>query len=168
MTLLSLTKARARLSNDRSPTLRLAPSLSTMVSNVNRDFVVTFLLMTDSFTVFNVISSASVDVRVDSGAIRCARRSASYNLASSNSEKGSKLLRIVPEFASARTIYCTNVTPPENSSGSCGMMEIIDRRSSSGSVEMSMLAPISKRTREGCQLAHPSMMIAPLESSTMR
>ena len=95
MTLLSLTNARAKLSNERSPTLKFAPSLSMAVSRVKRERVET-LLIVDSFTVLSVISSTSKDERVESGAIKCARRSASYNRASSKRENGSKLLRIVP------------------------------------------------------------------------
>jgi hypothetical protein len=56
---------------------------------------------------------------------RYARRSASQSAASSYSPNGSRFERIVPL----------------NSSGSCGMIEIRERRSRSPRVEMSILRP---------------------------
>ena len=73
-TLQSFTSARARLNNDRSPTLRLAPSLSITLSNVYRV----------------VLSSP------DSSATRQDLRSASHSLASSYLLNGSRFDRIVP------------------------------------------------------------------------
>ena len=85
-TLQSFTSARPRLSNERSPTLRFAPSLSITVSNVYRFTLLVVSLMLDSVD-WSLLESDSM---------RQARRNASQSLASSCLLKGSRLDLIVP------------------------------------------------------------------------
>ena len=84
-TLQSFTSARARLNNDRSPTLRFAPSLSITLSNVYRV----------PLPVFSSRNSCDLSL-IDGVVTRQDLRSASHNLASSYLLNGSRFDRIVP------------------------------------------------------------------------
>ena len=87
MTILqSFTSARAKLSNERSPTLRLAPSLSITLSNVYPSalFAASLVLHSDNWSLLEAESMMQ------------APRSASQSLTSSYLLNGSRLDRIVP------------------------------------------------------------------------
>ena len=84
-TLQSFTSARARLNNDRSPTLRFAPSLSITLSNVYRV----------PLPVCSSLDSCDSSL-MESGSTRQDLRSASHSFASSYLLNGSRFDRIVP------------------------------------------------------------------------